>query len=80
VTEVLINPIIQSRTLYFRHTYHPTRSKIYMIWGSHRGSYDDLYCDVLVLYATKMMRSTSGGCFDVTVLARHKYATISYGI
>jgi hypothetical protein len=31
VTEMLINPIIQTRTRYFRHAYHPTRDTIYFL-------------------------------------------------
>jgi hypothetical protein len=30
VTEVLVDPIIRTRTRYFRHAYHPTRNNINM--------------------------------------------------
>jgi hypothetical protein len=31
VTEVLINPIIRTRTRHSRHAYHPTRDNIYTV-------------------------------------------------
>jgi hypothetical protein len=30
VTEMLLNPIIQTRTRYFRHSYTPTRDHMYI--------------------------------------------------
>jgi hypothetical protein len=40
VTEVLINPIIRTRTRHFRHAYHPTRDNIYIKRKRERGRYD----------------------------------------